>query len=79
MALPAAAEDHPEGRILGDPRATRAILQFLSDTAIGVPRGEDQVLDRARADNEWGLEALEEAEQAGEVEQVGEAERAGEG
>jgi hypothetical protein len=26
VALPTAAEDHPEGRILGDPRATKAIL-----------------------------------------------------
>jgi ribonuclease HI len=78
VALPGIAEDHPEGRILGDPRATRAILQFLNDTAIGVPGGGDQALDRARADNEWGLEALEEAEQAGEVEQAGEAEQEGE-
>ena len=72
MALPVTAEDYPEGQILGDPRATKVILQFLSNTAIGVPRGEDQALNRAHADNKWGLEALEEAEQAGEVERAGE-------
>jgi ribonuclease HI len=66
VALPTAAEEYPEGRILGDPRATKAILQFLNDTKVGTPRGEDQALDRARADDEWGLEALEEAERGGE-------------
>ena len=66
VTLPTAAEDHPEGRLLGDPRATKAILQFLSDTTIGAPGGEAQALDRARADDELGLEALEEAERGGE-------------
>jgi hypothetical protein len=66
VALPAATEDNPEGRILGDPRAARAILQFLNDTTIGIPGGEAQALDRAQADDEWGLEALDEAERGGE-------------
>jgi hypothetical protein len=66
VALPTVAKDYPEGHLLGDLRATKAILQFLSNTTIGAPGGEVQALDRARADNEWGLEALEEAERRGE-------------
>ena len=66
VALPTAAEDYPAGRLLGDLRATKAVLQFLGDTTIGAPRGEAQALDRARAEDEWGLEALEEAERGGE-------------
>jgi ribonuclease HI len=66
VALPTAAEDHPEGRILGDPRATKAVLQFLTDTTIGTQRGVDQALNRANADDEWGLDALDEEDRGGE-------------
>ncbi|EYE97072.1 uncharacterized protein EURHEDRAFT_318407 [Aspergillus ruber CBS 135680] len=31
---PTAAEEHPQGRLLGDPRATRALLQFLAARVI---------------------------------------------
>jgi len=64
VALPTAAEEHPEGRILGDPGATKPILHFLNTTRIGAPR-ETTALRRAQADDEWGLEALEEAESDG--------------
>jgi hypothetical protein len=60
VALPTIAEDHPEGRIFGDPRATKAILQFLTDTTIGTCRGADQALYRTNTGDEWGLAALEE-------------------
>jgi hypothetical protein len=66
IALPTAAEDHPEGRIFGDPRATKAILQFLTDTTSGTHQGADQALHRANKGDEWGLDALEEAERGGE-------------
>jgi hypothetical protein len=66
VALPTAAEDYPEGRLLRDPRATKAILQFLSGTTIGAPGRKAQALDRAHADGEWGLEALEDAVGDGE-------------
>ncbi|KKA22183.1 hypothetical protein T310_3782, partial [Rasamsonia emersonii CBS 393.64] len=67
VALPTMAEDHPEGRLLGDPKATKAILQFLADTTVGCPLGEAaRAAERTRKDDEWGLAALEEAEREGE-------------
>jgi hypothetical protein len=66
VALPTVAEDHPEGRLLGDPRATKAVLQFLTDTTIGAQRGADQAQNRANTDDTWGLEALDEEERGGE-------------
>ncbi|KAL2008088.1 hypothetical protein VTN00DRAFT_8070 [Thermoascus crustaceus] len=67
VARPTAAEDHPEGRLLGDPKATKALLQFLADTTVGCPPGDlAQAAERARKDDEWGLEALEEAEKIGD-------------
>ena len=60
------SKDHPEGRIFGDPRATKAILQFLTDTTIGTRRGADQALYRTNTGDEWGLAALEEEERGGE-------------
>lgn len=61
------AEDHPEGRLLGDPKATKAILQFLADTTVGCPLGEAaRAAERTWKDDEWGLAALEEAEREGE-------------
>ena len=66
VALPTIAEDHPEGRIFGDPRAPKAILQFLTTTTIGTQRGADQATNRANANDEWGLEALIAGERGGE-------------
>ncbi|KAL2012391.1 hypothetical protein VTN00DRAFT_5109 [Thermoascus crustaceus] len=67
VATPTATEDHPESRLLGEPKATRALLQFLADTKVGCPPGDHaQAAERARKDNEWGLEALEEAERIGD-------------
>jgi hypothetical protein len=67
VARPSAAEDCPEGRLLGEPKATAAILQFLSTTKVALPRHHHQALaERARRDDEWGLEDLEEAERTGE-------------
>ena len=65
VALPIAAEEHLEGRILGDPRATKAILQFLGDTKVGNPGGDTRALERAQVDNEQGWTALEEAKREG--------------
>jgi len=61
---PTAAEQHPQGRLLGEPRATRALLQFLANTSVALPRTHLQ--RTARRDDEWGLEALEEAIRTGE-------------
>ena len=64
---PTAAEEHPQGRLLGEPRATRALLQFLANTSVALPQGHLQrAAKRARKDEEWGLEALEEASRTGE-------------
>jgi hypothetical protein len=59
-----AGEDDPEGRILNEPKATRAVLQFLANTQVALPLGYlQQAAERTRRDDEWILEALEEAEQ----------------
>ncbi|KAL4869535.1 hypothetical protein BDV12DRAFT_75919 [Aspergillus spectabilis] len=64
---PSAGEDCPGGRILNEPKATKAILQFLTDTQVALPSGYLQrTAERTRRDDEWGLEALEEAERTGE-------------
>lgn len=64
---PTAAEEHPQGRLLGEPRATRALLQFLASTSVALPRAHLQrTAERAQRDDEWGLEALEEAIRTGE-------------
>ena len=52
---------------LGDPRATKALLQFLADTAVGCFGDENaRAVTRARIDNERGLEELEAEERSGE-------------
>ena len=57
---PTAAEEHPQGRLLGGPRATRALLQFLASTSVALPRAHLQrTAEGARRHDEWGLEALE--------------------
>ncbi|ODM18007.1 hypothetical protein SI65_06795 [Aspergillus cristatus] len=64
---PNAAEEYPEGRLLGEPKATRALLQFLANTNVALPRAHLQrMAERARRHDEWGLEALEEAVRTGE-------------
>ena len=61
VQAPTATEDCPEGRLFGDPKATGALLEFLATTAIGCPRGEAaRTAEKARADDEWGIEALDE-------------------
>jgi len=52
---PTAAEEHPQGRLLGEPRATKALLQFLASTSVALPQGYLQrAVGRARKDDEWG-------------------------
>ena len=43
-----AAEEAPESRLLGDPRATKALLRFLADTAVGC-FGDENARAAARA------------------------------
>lgn len=38
VVRPAGAEEHPQGRLLGEPRATRALLEFLASTSVALPR-----------------------------------------
>ena len=67
IARPSAAEECPEGRLLGEPKATRAILQFLATTRAALRPGHYQTLaEQAQRDDEWGLEDLEEADRTGE-------------
>ena len=66
MAKPSAAENHPEGRLLGERKATK-LLEFLSNTNIALSGGHaQQAAEQAVKDDEWGLGALEEAERTGE-------------
>jgi len=60
------AEDSAEIRLLGDPKATKAILNFLAETTVACPQGTEREAARTQRDNEWGLEALIEVEQTGE-------------
>ena len=64
---PTAAEEHPQGRLLGEPRATKALLQFLASTSVALPRAHlRRTAERAQKDDEWGMDALEEAIRTGE-------------
>jgi len=55
-----AAEESPESRLLGDSRATKALLCFLADTAVGCFGDENaRAAARAQVDNERGLEDLD--------------------
>lgn len=64
---PSAAKDSPEGRLFGEPKATKAVLEFLSATEVAMPSGHiQQAAEQARQDDERGLEALEEADRTGE-------------
>lgn len=67
MIRPSAGEDCPEARLLGEPKATAAILEFLSTTEVGQVSNYNQaVVERAQPQDEWGLKDLEELERAGE-------------
>ena len=56
-----------EGRLFGNPKATKALLNFLANTSIGCPRGEEaRTAERAQADDEWGIEVLDNEEREGE-------------
>jgi len=58
---PTTAEEHPQGRLLGEPRATRALLQLLASTSVALPRAHLQrTAVRAQRHDEWELGALEE-------------------
>ena len=64
---PTAAEEHPQGRLLGESRAIRVLLQFLANTSVALPGAHLQrAAERAQRDDECGLEALEEAIRTGE-------------
>ena len=41
-----AAEEHPQGRLLGEPKATRALLQSLVSTSVAIPRVHPQRMAR---------------------------------
>jgi hypothetical protein len=66
VEMPPSAESAPEERLLGDPRATKAVLGFLAETTVACPQGAERETSRAHRDDEWGLGALVEAEQTGE-------------
>ena len=52
---PARVTLYPQGRLLGEPKATRALLQFLASTSVGLSQGYLQrAVERARKDEEWG-------------------------
>ena len=58
VMTPTITEQHPQGRPLGEPRTTRALLQFLASTSIALPQAYlQQTAEMARRDDEWGLEA----------------------
>ena len=64
---PTATEERPQGRLLGEPKATKALLQFLASTNVALPRTRLQRrVERAQRDDEWGLKTLEEAIRTGE-------------
>ena len=67
VQYPTTAKDVPEGRLFGEQKATRALLNFIATTEVGMRRGEGiREAERARRDDEWGLGDLDEEEQVGE-------------
>lgn len=63
---PSAAENHPKDRLLEEPKATKLLLEFLSNTNITLSGGHaQQAAEQVVKDDEWGLEALEEAKRTG--------------
>jgi len=64
---PVAMEECLEGRLFGDPKASNALLVFLSTTMVGCSRGVAiREAARAQEDEEWGLDALDEEAREGE-------------
>ena len=62
-----AAKDHPQGLFLGEPKATKALLQFLASISVALPRAHLQrTAERTQRNGERGLEALVEAVRTGE-------------
>ena len=37
VARRTSAEEYPQGRLLGEPKATRVLLQFLANTNVALP------------------------------------------
>ena len=67
VTRPNTAEEYPQGQLLGEPRATRTQLQFLAITSIALPRAHlQQTAERTQRDDNWGMDALEEAIRTGE-------------
>jgi hypothetical protein len=66
VPAPTRAEAYPEARIFGDRRATAAVLGFLQQTTTGARDRLEQAEAQARRSDNWGLEALEQAERQGE-------------
>ena len=67
VVRPTTAEEYPQGRILGEPKATKAVLQFLASTSVALPRGHLQrAMEKVQNIDEWGMDALEEASRTGE-------------
>ena len=64
VPLPTAAEDEPEARLFAEPRATQALLQFITD--IGCLRAREEEVRRVARLDTWGLDALENAARVGE-------------
>ena len=60
------AEEAAEIRLFGNPKATKAILNFLAETTVACPQGTEREAARIQRDNERDLEALIEAEETGE-------------
>ena len=54
MDLPS-AEASPEEQLLGDPRATKAILELLAEATIACSHETKRETARIRTADEWGL------------------------
>lgn len=57
VPLPTAAEDAPEARLFSEPKATTALLQFVSDADLF--RDKEQAAKEAELGDHWGWEALQ--------------------
>jgi hypothetical protein len=54
VQYPTDTEDAPEGRLFGDQKATKALLNFIATTEVGMGRGEGiREAERTRRDDEW--------------------------
>jgi hypothetical protein len=50
----------PEERLLGESRATKAILGFLAETTVACPQAAEPEAVRTQRDDEWGRPKLSE-------------------